>query len=152
MRVQAAVKHGEPPWPRWMGMAEPRQPHATTNEGSSIPKTRSPRGAGVRKRAAAAIEPPARIVVPVRYAAWLNGDIGRLLERDLQQRLDDVPDAKVTRLPRAFLVEAHEAPGPLLEAVHRAATGLERGAATAYPVFHHELGPVWTGTLQSVFV
>lgn len=95
--------------------------------------------------------PNSRIVIPVRYAAWLSGDLGRSLERTLQHSLHNLADVKVTRLPRAFLVEAPEAPGPLLEAVHRAATDLESGAAAAYPVFHHEMGPVWTGTLQAVF-
>lgn len=103
------------------------------------------------KRASPPPTPNSRIVVPVRYAAWLSGDLGRSLERRLHDALDDVDDVKVTRLPRAFLVEAHESPGPLLEAVQRAAVELERGAADAYPVFHHEMGPVWTGTLQSVF-
>ena len=93
--------------------------------------------------------PSCRIVLPVRYAAWLSGDLGRSLERTLQRALGG--DARVTRLPRGFLVEAHEAPGPLLEAVQRAAVELEHGAAAAYPVFHHEMGPVWTGTLQAVF-
>lgn len=93
----------------------------------------------------------ARIVLPVRYAAWLSGDLGRSLERTLQRSLGDVGDARVTRLPRGFLVEAREAPGPLLEAVQRAALELEQGAAAAFPVFHHEMGPVWTGTLQAVF-
>lgn len=92
-----------------------------------------------------------KIVVPVRYAAWLSGDLGRTLEQTLQHALDPLDDVRVSRLPRGFLVEANEAPGPLLEAVHRAAVDLERGAEAAYPVFHHELGPVWTGTLQAVF-
>lgn len=96
-------------------------------------------------------EPLSRIVVPVRYAAWLSGDLGRSLERTLQHALDPLDDVRVTRLPRGFLVEANEAPGPLLEAVHRAALDLEKGAEAAYPVFHHEMGPVWTGTLQAVF-
>lgn len=103
------------------------------------------------KRASPPPTPNSRIVVPVRYAAWLSGDLGRSLERSLVNALADVQDVKVTRLPRAFLVEAHESPGPMLEAVQRAALELEQGAADAYPVFHHELGPVWTGTLQSVF-
>jgi hypothetical protein len=98
-----------------------------------------------------AIQANARIVVPVRYAAWLAGDLGRTLERTLQHALDGVDDVRVSRMPRGFLVEAPEDPGPLLEAVHRAALDLEEGAAAAFPVFHHELGPVWTGTLQSVF-
>jgi hypothetical protein len=99
----------------------------------------------------AATATTARIVLPVRYAAWLSGDLGRSLERTLQQALGPLAGVKVTRLPRAFLVEATEAPGPMLEAVQRAAVELEAGAAAAYPVFHHELGPVWTGTLQAVF-
>jgi hypothetical protein len=90
-------------------------------------------------------------VVPVRYAAWLAGDLGRSLERTLQNALEGFAEARVSRLPRGFLVEASEAPGPLLEAVHNAAVDLEAGVAAAYPVFHHEMGPVWTGTLQSVF-
>jgi len=28
---------------------------------------------------------------------------------------------------------------------------LEAGVQAAYPVLHHEMGPVWTGTLQCVF-
>ena len=92
-----------------------------------------------------------KIVVPVRYAAWLSGDLGRTLERTLQHSLDALDAVRVTRLPRGFLVQANEAPGPLLEAVHRAAVDLERGVEAAYPVFHHELGNVWTGTLQAVF-
>ena len=92
-----------------------------------------------------------RIFVPVRYAAWLSGDLGRTLERTLQHALDPLEDVTVTRLPRGFLVEADEEPGPLLEAVHRAALDLERSAEVAFPVFHHEMGPVWTGTLQAVF-
>lgn len=94
---------------------------------------------------------PSKIVVPVRYAAWLAGDLGRSLERTLQNGLAGFTDVRVTRLPRGFLVEADEAPGPLLEAVHRAALELEEGVQAAYPVFHHEMGPVWTGTLQAVF-
>ena len=94
---------------------------------------------------------PTRIVVPVRSAAWLSGDLGHTLERTLQHALAPLRKAKVTRLPRAFLVESDEAPGPMLEAVRRAALELEEGTALAYPVFHHEMGPVWTGTLQAVF-
>ena len=92
-----------------------------------------------------------RIVLPVRYAAWLNGDLGRTLQQTLQHALDPLDEVRVSRLPRGFLVEANEEPGPLLEAVHRAALELEAGVEAAYPVFHHELGPVWTGTLQAVF-
>jgi len=93
-----------------------------------------------------------RIVVPVRFSAWLNGDIGLTLQRKLQAAIaDERVVAKVTRLPRGFLVESGEAAGPLLEAVHHAALTLEAGVEAAYPVFHHQIGPVWTGTLQAVF-
>jgi hypothetical protein len=91
-----------------------------------------------------------RILVPVRYAAWLSGDLGRRLERSLQAGLDGI-GARITRMPRGFLVEAEEDSGPLLEAVHRAVTELEQGVQQEYPVFHHEMGPVWTGTLQVLF-
>lgn len=92
-----------------------------------------------------------RILVPVRYSAWLSGDLGRRIENTLRHGLDGLPDVRLTRMPRGFLVEAEEEPGPLLEAVHRAVADLEEGVAQAYPVFHHEMGPVWTGTLQVVF-
>lgn len=95
--------------------------------------------------------PANKIVVPVRYAAWLAGDLGRSLERTLQAAIAPHAEARVSRVPRGFLVESPEAPGPLLEAVHRAALQLEAGVEVAYPVFHHEMGPVWTGTLQAVF-
>lgn len=92
-----------------------------------------------------------RLLVPVRTAAWLNGDLGRTLERTLLAGLASLDGVRVTRLPRGFLVEADEEPGVLLEAVLRAALDLEAGVAAAYPVFHHEMGPVWTGMLQAVF-
>ncbi len=93
----------------------------------------------------------ARVLVPVRYAAWLSGDLGRELEKTLRHGLEHLADVLVTKLPRGFLVQADESAGPLLEAVHRAVTDLEAAVRAAYPVFHHEMGPVWTGTLQSVF-
>lgn len=93
----------------------------------------------------------ARILVPVRYAAWLSGDLGRQIENQLRHGLDAVPGLHVTRMPRGLLVEADESPGPLLEAVRGAIAELEDGVATRYPVFHHEMGPLWSGTLQVVF-
>ncbi len=96
--------------------------------------------------------PTAKIVIPIRLASWLVGDIGRTLERTLQHALDPVADVRITRLTRGFVIEANESPGPLLEAVQRAAVALEAGAASAYPVFHHQMGPIWNGTLQAVFV
>lgn len=93
----------------------------------------------------------ARIFLPVRYSAWLAGDLGRELQEQLQNGLELLPDVRVTKMPRGFLVEADEDPGPLLEAVHRAAADMEHATETAYPVFHREMGPVWTGTLQALF-
>lgn len=92
-----------------------------------------------------------KIVLPVRYAAWLTGDLGLSLERTLVSALQPHVEVRVTRLPKGFLVESSEAAGPLLEAVHNAALALEAGVEAAYPVFHHQIGPVWTGTLQAVF-
>jgi len=93
----------------------------------------------------------AKIVVPVSYGAWLNGDIGQSLQKALRNGLCSVDHVRITLLPRAFLVEADEAPGPLLEAVSRAARDLDRAVQKAYPVFHHDFGPIWNGTLQAVF-
>jgi hypothetical protein len=92
-----------------------------------------------------------KIAVPVRLPSWLSGDLGKSIEQTFRGLLRELPGLDVTRLPRGFLVEAREAPGPLLEAVHRAVVGLEMRVEEAYPVLHHEVGPVWTGTLQAVF-
>jgi hypothetical protein len=92
-----------------------------------------------------------KVLVPVRYSAWLAGDLGRTLEATLLGALHDLKEPTVTRMPRAFVVEAAEEPGPMLEAVHRAVQDLERAVQQRYPVFHHQLGPVWAGTLQAVF-
>jgi hypothetical protein len=93
----------------------------------------------------------ARILVPVRYSAWLSGELGTRLEKDLTIALDRMPGCRITRLPRGFLLEAAEDPGPFLEAVYQAMAELEQGVARQYPVFHNEMGPVWSGTLQVVF-
>lgn len=93
---------------------------------------------------------PNRILVPVRYAAWLSGELGHRIERTLRAGLSAVPGLRLTRLPRGILVEADEAPGPLLEAVHHAVRELEAAVEETYPIFHHEMGPVWTGTLQAL--
>lgn len=111
----------------------------------------TPQNPAPRKRTSPPFRPNSKVIVPVRYAAWMNGDIGRILEETMQAALDPFGDVRVTRLPKGFLVEAAEEPGPLLEAVHRATLDLESGVETAYPVLHHEMGPLWTGTLQSVF-
>jgi hypothetical protein len=100
-----------------------------------------------------------KIVIPVRYAAWLNGDLGRVLERTLTVAIGDglvkansrCVAPKVTRLPRGFLVEVDEDAGVLLGIVEQATRTMESGVEKAYPVFHYEMGPVWTGTLQVVY-
>ncbi len=92
-----------------------------------------------------------RVLVPVRYAAWLAGDLGRELCQQLTHGLASMPSLSVTRLPRGFLVEADESMGPLVEQVARAMTEMEDGVQQSYPIFHAEMGPVWTGTLQAVF-
>jgi len=94
---------------------------------------------------------PSKILVPVRYAAWLAGELGRQLEDQLRHALGALPQSRVMMLPRGFLVEADETPGVLLEAVHRAVHEVEEGVQRAFPVFWHEMGPLWTGTLQAVF-
>lgn len=97
------------------------------------------------------MEERSRILVPIRYAAWLSGDLGRRLERDLRHGLGAVPGADVLRIAGGFLVEADEDPGPFVAAVFRAVTEMDDGIARTYPVFHHELGSLWEGTLQVVF-
>ncbi len=92
-----------------------------------------------------------RILIPIRYAAWLSGDLGRTISQDLETTLSVLPGLRITRLPRGIMIEADEAPGPMVEVVHRGMADLEASVARRYPVFHHEMGPVWTGTLQVVF-
>ncbi len=92
-----------------------------------------------------------RVLAPVRYAAWLAGDLGKDLTDQLTNGLMPIPGIRVTRLPRGFLVEADESMGPLVEQVARAMEELEEGVQERYPMFHTEMGPVWTGTLQAVF-
>lgn len=91
-----------------------------------------------------------KILLPVRFAAWLSGDLGNVLQRTLEGSLKPLAGLRVERLPRGFVVQAAETPGCLLEAVHRAAVELEREAQVAFPVFHHELGPIWTGSLTAI--
>lgn len=92
-----------------------------------------------------------RILVPIRYSAWLCGELGKQITEFLQHRIKDLPEVEVTRLPRAFLVSSKECDGVMLERVRDAVQDIEIDVAHRYPVFHHEMGPVWTGTLQAVF-
>lgn len=92
-----------------------------------------------------------RILVPVRYSAWLAGELGRILHEDLQRGLKGLDELGVTRLPRGFLVETKEVEGVTVERVARAVGDLEATVKERYPVFHSEMGPVWTGTLQVIF-
>lgn len=92
-----------------------------------------------------------RMLAPVRYTAWLSGDLGRELQETVQGALLHVQGIQVTKLQRGFLIEADEDPGVLLEACAAAMMVLEKDVEKAYPVFHEEIGPVWTGTVQAVF-
>ena len=92
-----------------------------------------------------------RFIVPVRYAAWLAGDLGRRLEATLRTDLAPLRGLRVTRMPRGFLVECDEAQGVAVEGVARAVQAMEAHVADTYPVFHHEMGPVWTGVLQVLY-
>jgi hypothetical protein len=93
----------------------------------------------------------ARILVPLRLTAWMGGDMGQTLERCLLENLKGLSKPRIGRVPRAFVIQADEAPGPLLEAVYHAARAMEAHAQATYPVFHRDLGPVWTGSLQVNF-
>lgn len=92
-----------------------------------------------------------RILVPIRYAAWLAGELGKTLDAELNRQLKGLDELAVTRLPRGFLVETKECEGPAVEQIARAVADLECTVKERYPVFHREMGPVWTGTLQVIF-
>ncbi len=92
-----------------------------------------------------------RILIPIRYAAWLAGELGKTLDAELKRQLKGLDELAVTRLPRGFLVETKEVEGITVERVARTMAELEASVKERYPVFHHEMGPVWTGTLQIVF-
>lgn len=97
------------------------------------------------------MESDARIFLPVRSGAWMTGRLGQELREQLEAALGPQPEVRITAMPRGFLVEAPEAAGPLLEAVHAAARDMDAAVAVAYPIFHKEIGPVWSGTLQAIF-
>lgn len=90
-------------------------------------------------------------LVPVRYAAWLAGELGKALHDDLSRSRKDLPSLQVTRLPRGFLVETKEVEGITVERVAKSVREMEASVEDRYLVFHHEMGPVWTGTLQVIF-
>ncbi len=92
-----------------------------------------------------------RILVPVRYSAWLAGDLGKQIEATLKRSLKGLDELVITKLPRGFLVETKEVEGVTVERVARGVSKLEDEVRATYPVFHHEMGPVWTGTLQVIF-
>jgi hypothetical protein len=89
--------------------------------------------------------PPSRVVMRVRYSAWLNGDLGREITSHVKAALKDQAGLRLDRLPGGLVVEADEAPGVLVEAVMRAATVAEAAIAKIHPVFVHEMGGVWAG-------
>lgn len=121
--------------------AEPPRP--TANPSPSVRKRRAAR--------ACDHAPSTRILIPVRYSAWLTGDMGDVLERQVRRLLADLDHLEVSRMPRFLLVEAREEAGPMLEACRRAAEELEDRIANQYPAIHHDMGPLWTGTLQASF-
>jgi hypothetical protein len=92
-----------------------------------------------------------QILAPIRYAAWLAGDLGTELLTTLEASLAALPEVQIQKLHRGFLIHAHEDAGPFLETVANGMMQLEAMVSATYPVFHREMGPVWTGTLQSVF-
>lgn len=93
---------------------------------------------------------PCTVLLPVRYAAWLSGDLGRTIEGHVKTALKDVRGVETTRLPRGILVVAPELPGVLAEKCMRACDEVQAQVAVAYPVFSHEMGPVWTGVVSIV--
>jgi hypothetical protein len=113
------------------------------------------RGTGLRGAARAALivmcPTLCSIAVPVRLPSWLTGDLGKCIEQTFRGLLRDLPRVALMRVARGFVVESYEAPGPFLEAVHRAVMELEVRVEEAFPVLYHELGPVWAGSLQAVF-
>ncbi len=97
------------------------------------------------------METRSRILVPVKYAAWLSGDLGRRLERDLIHSLGGVPGVRVKRVAGGFLVDADEDPGPFVAAVGDAVEALDEGMRETYPMLRREMGRIWGGSLQVVF-
>ena len=73
------------------------------------------------------------------------------LEATLKRSLKGLDELAITKLPRGFLVETKEHEGPAVEHVARGVAELEASIHDTYPVFHSEMGPVWTGTLQVIF-
>lgn len=92
-----------------------------------------------------------KTLVPIRYAAWLIGETGGCIEAQLKVELAALPEVRVTRLPRGILVETGVAPGMAVEALANAMAGVEAQLKENYPVFSKEMGPAWTGTLQTIF-
>ena len=92
-----------------------------------------------------------QILMPVRYAAWLAGEFGEQILEFMQNELKQLPDINVQKLHRGLLIQSSEAIGPFTEQVGLAAKALEADVAKQFPVFHREMGPVWTGVLQVVF-
>lgn len=93
-----------------------------------------------------------RVLVPVRYAAWLAGELGQSLHKSLEAQIKESKwEATVTRLPRGFLVESHNGShGRLVDLCIQWVTAMENEVRERYPVFHSEMGPIWTGTVQCI--
>lgn len=88
-----------------------------------------------------------RILIPVRYSAWLSGELGQQMAAQMEGHFSDLG---ITRMPRGFLVEGETALGTLVERVVEATAAVEEHVAQTYPVFHRETGPVWAGVMNVV--
>lgn len=99
----------------------------------------------------ATIPHSSKILIPIRYAAWLNAEVGSTLHDLITEYLKDLSDLKVTRLPRAFCIDTTTKISQSVDIVHQAATKMEDAMKKQYPPYHRDMGPVWTGTLQVVF-
>lgn len=94
-----------------------------------------------------------RAIVPARYSAWLSGDLGRRVVRDLNAAILDVhriPDLVVRRIASGIVVQGQEDPGSFVGSLASALVAVERNVAKRYPVMHAELGSIFTGSLQVV--
>lgn len=94
-----------------------------------------------------------RCIVPARYSAWLSGDLGARVVRDLNAAIlevNRVPELVVRRIASGIVVQGHEDTGPFVGALASALVAVERSVAKRYPVMHAELGSVFTGSLQVV--
>lgn len=92
-----------------------------------------------------------RALVPARYSAWLSGDLGRRVVRDLNAAIlevHQVPELVVRRIASGIVVQGREAPGPFVGSLAAALVAVERSVGVQWPVMHAKLGSVFTGSVQ----